>query len=159
MPLGSVRYRTKGCVKGLIGIPLGSVICSSFVGGTNMQAIDQSLIIVEDEPLISMMVGEIAEDLGWKVDGSAQTEADAFALLNRSVPSLALLDINLGLTTSLAVAASCRDRGIPVVFITGYSAKEVSPLCGGAPVLAKPFSPEDLDQALRRAMVADALIA
>jgi CheY-like chemotaxis protein len=117
-----------------------------------MQAIDQSLIIVEDEPLISMMIGEIAEDLGWSVDGRAHCEADAFTLLSKSNPDLALLDINLGLTTSLAVAASCWERGIPVVFVTGYTARDVPPLCGDAPVLAKPFSPVDLDNALRRAM-------
>jgi CheY-like chemotaxis protein len=112
---------------------------------------DQSLIIVEDEPLISMMMEEFADELGWSVSGCAYGEADALILLDCTSPQLALLDINLGANTSLSVAAACRQRDIPVVFITGYTARDVPSECGDAPVLAKPFSPNDLDQALRRA--------
>jgi DNA-binding response OmpR family regulator len=120
-----------------------------------MQNEAQSLILVEDEPLISIMIEELLQDLGWTVDGSAHTEADALTLLGTCSPRLALLDINLGLTTSLAVAASCRDRQIPVLFMTGYTARDVPPQCGEYPVLAKPFSPDALDQALRRALRKD----
>ena len=115
-----------------------------------MHHIDHSLLIVEDEPLISMMIEEMAGDIGWTVVGSAYSEANAFELLNRSKPHVALLDINLGLTTSLAVASTCRERGISVIFTTGYTAQDVPSQCGNAPVLAKPFSFEDLQQALEK---------
>jgi CheY-like chemotaxis protein len=120
-----------------------------------MQHLDKSLIIVEDEPIIAIMIEDLVRELGWTVDGSAHTEANAFGLLANCSPKLALLDINLGLTTSLAVAASCRDRHIPIVFMTGYTAKDVPVQCGDAPVLAKPFSPEELERALRRAFLAE----
>lgn len=120
-----------------------------------MQNAAQSLIVVEDEPIISIMIEELVQELGWTVNGSAHTEADAFSLLGACTPRLALLDINLGLTTSLAVAASCRDRHIPIVFMTGYTARDVPSQCGDDPVLAKPFSPDALDQALRRALRRD----
>ena len=109
-------------------------------------------ILVEDEPLISLMIQDYLADLGWAVDGTAHTEADAFALLNGCRPELALLDINLGKTTSLAVASACRDMGIAVVFITGYVARDVPYQCGNSPVLPKPFSPADLQVALRRGL-------
>lgn len=99
-----------------------------------------------------MMIEETVQDMGWTADGSARTEADAFALLDKCHPGLALLDIHLGLTTSLAVAATCRDRHIPIVFMTAYTAREIPPLCGDTPILAKPFSPEDLERAIGRAM-------
>lgn len=111
-----------------------------------------SLIVVEDEPLIAIMIEELAQELGWAVDGTAYSEADAFCLLDRCSPSLALLDINLGSSTSLAVAATCRDQHIPVVFMTGYTAKDIPPQCGSAPVLAKPFSRDDLERAFARAL-------
>ncbi|WDR02710.1 response regulator [Devosia algicola] len=115
-----------------------------------METIGKGLIIVEDEPLISLMIEDIAHDLGWLVVGSVHTEEDAFRLLGQCQPRVALLDINLGLTTSLAVASSCQDRGIPVIFITGYTARDVPSQCGGAPILAKPFSPCDLERSLKR---------
>lgn len=115
-----------------------------------MHHINNSLLIVEDEPLISMMLEEMASELGWTVLGSAHTEANAFELLNNSQPEVALLDINLGLTTSLAVASTCKDRGIFVIFTTGYTARDIPSQCGDAPILAKPFTPDELKQALKR---------
>lgn len=117
-----------------------------------MQYSDRNLIVVEDEPLISVMIEDMVQDLGWVVQGSARTEADAFTLLNRGEPDLALLDINLGLTTSLAIAASCRHRQIPIVFMTGYTARDIPTQCGNAPVVTKPFTQEQLDQAMHRAL-------
>ena len=117
-----------------------------------MKIVDQSLIVVEDEPLISVMIEQMAQDLGWAVQGSAYTEESAFDLLNASTPALALLDINLGLATSLAVAAACRDRQIPVVFMTGYTARDIPAQCGNAPVVSKPFTQEELDLAIHRAL-------
>lgn len=112
----------------------------------------QRLIVVEDEPLIAVMIEEMAQDLGWAVGGSAHTEAAAFSLLDSSEPSLALLDINLGSTTSLGIAATCLDRHIPIVFMTGYTARDVPPQCGNAPVVIKPFTQEQLDRAIHRAL-------
>ena len=117
-----------------------------------MHHIDRSLIVVEDEPLICVMIEEMVQDLGWAVEGCAHTEESAFDLLNASAPGLVLLDINLGLTTSLGVAASCRDRRIPIVFMTGYIARDIPSQCGDAPVVTKPFTEEQLDHAIRRAL-------
>jgi hypothetical protein len=47
-----------------------------------LQTTDQSLIVVEDEPLIAMMIAELVEELGWSVEGSAHTEAGTLGLLN-----------------------------------------------------------------------------
>jgi CheY-like chemotaxis protein len=117
-----------------------------------MHQTSKNLIVVEDEPLLAMLIEDIVQDLGWTVDGSAHTEADAFIVLAGCTPTLALLDINLGLTTSLAIASTCRDRHIPIVFMTGYTARDVPLQCGDAPILTKPFSTDDLQQAIRRAM-------
>ena len=117
-----------------------------------MQASAHSLIIVEDEPLLAAMLAQEVEDLGWKVVGIAHCEESAFALLNASAPNVAVLDINLDLGTSLAVAATCRDRNISIVFTTGYSTDDLPRQCEGATILTKPFSFKDLGQALDHAM-------
>ena len=88
-----------------------------------MQKDPRNLIVVEDEPLIAIMLMDLVEDLGWSVDGSAYNADEAFSLLAECNPKLAILDINLGQTTSLEVASVCRERGIPILFVTGYTAK------------------------------------
>ena len=113
---------------------------------------EPNLLIVEDEPLIALMVEDMASDLGWRSMGSARTEIEALNLLERSTPSLAVLDIKLGSSTSLGIATTCRERNIPIVFITGYTAADVPRECGDAPVLAKPFSPADFARALQRGL-------
>jgi two-component SAPR family response regulator len=109
------------------------------------------MIIVEDEAIISLMIESLADDLGWAVGGTASNEAEAKLLLECCMPSVAVLDINLGASsTSLSVAAICRERGVPVLFITAYTAAPLPAACGDAPILAKPFSTEDFEAALGR---------
>lgn len=111
----------------------------------------RNLILVEDEPLLAMMLGQTVQELGWIIDGTAYTEAGALDLLSKCHPKLALLDLHLGATTSLAIASACRDRHIPVVFMTGYSAGDIPPQCGDAPIVSKPFSSDELERAIARA--------
>jgi CheY-like chemotaxis protein len=111
-----------------------------------------SMVIVEDEPVIALMIEAMATDLGWSVAWTAHNEPSAFDLLESSTPTIAVLDINLGLTTSFALAAACHDRGIPILFITGYTATKIPDRCGNDPILAKPFSPEDFQIALGRCL-------
>lgn len=48
------------------------------------------IVVIEDEPLVAMMVERMAKDPGWDVEGSAHTEAEAFELLGFCEPNLAL---------------------------------------------------------------------
>ena len=108
----------------------------------------QGIMIVEDEPLSAMTLEQMVEELGFRVAGCAGSESDAFALLNATNPCAAILDLRLGLHTSLAVAGACKDRGIPVVFATGFSPSEYGRFCEGQPVLKKPFSCDELAKVL-----------
>lgn len=112
-------------------------------------------MIVEDEPLISIMFEEMADELGWSVYESARSEAEALALLQTAKPDVALLDIELSGTNSLGIAALCKARGISVVFTTGYTARDIPAECGTSPVLPKPFSLEEFERALSRALASE----
>lgn len=109
------------------------------------------IMVAEDEPLIAIMLEEMLRELGWEVSGTAYTEPEAMAQLDICQPSLAILDINLGGNTSLDVAAKCVERGIPIVFTTGYTAQDLPPECVGSPILAKPYSMAELEACLERA--------
>ena len=112
-----------------------------------MLAKGRRVIVVEDEPLIAIMIEEMLIELGWEVAAIAYSAPAAIAELETCQPALTVLDINLGPTSSLAVAS-----GVPVLFTTGYTAKNILPECGQAPVLAKPFSPVELAASVERAL-------
>ena len=111
------------------------------------------LLIVEDQPLIALMLEELAEALGWEVAATAYSAEAAMRALDHVTPALAVLDIDLGDSTSLGIAARCETLSIPVVFVTGYATSQVPLECGHAPVLSKPFSEEEFDAAVRHAIV------
>jgi CheY-like chemotaxis protein len=107
------------------------------------------IMIVEDQPLISIMLEEMVTELGHVVCATVADEKAGLAALMTEAPDLALLDINLRLCTSFKLADACRDRGVHPVFMTGYSVTDVPEECGNAPVLTKPFSAEELERGLR----------
>jgi len=115
-----------------------------------MDGTNKTIIVVEDELLVAMMIEEMLEEVGWRSIGKAQNENEALALLKLARPDAALLDVNLGSTTSLSVAAACRALNIPVAFVTGFIARDLPPECGNAPILPKPFSLVELSQTLAR---------
>jgi DNA-binding NtrC family response regulator len=111
------------------------------------------IIIVDDEPLIAMLLEDLLGDLGYKVEGSAYSEAQAFELLSQSRPQAAILDVHLGMATSFALASACEEKGIAVIYTTGDEHGWMAKLCKQSPILDKPFSREDLVAALEQVAV------
>lgn len=105
------------------------------------------ILVVEDEPLISMMLEDILADEGAQVIGPAASLASALALAGREALDGALLDVNLGDGKSFPVADLLRDRQVPYLFATAYG-KDSDPLLAEAAVLAKPFDLRSLLEAL-----------
>lgn len=117
-----------------------------------MLARSRRALVVEDEPLIAIMLEQMLEDLGWEVAATACSEQEALADLAADTPTIAILDFNLGSVTSLAIAARCAELHVPVVFTTGYSARYLPEECASAPILTKPFSLDELRGCLNRAL-------
>lgn len=110
----------------------------------------QSVLVVEDEALVAMLVEDALLDAGATVLGPAATVAEALALLERETPHVAVLDLNLAGETSTPVADALALRGIPFVVATGYGADGLPAGHASVPVLAKPYDPDDLTLALSR---------
>jgi DNA-binding response OmpR family regulator len=78
-------------------------------------------------------------EAGAEIAGTAVTVAEAKALLGRD-PTLAVLDINLAGETSFSVAERLAERGVPVLFATGYDAAGLVPEhLKAVPTLQKPI--------------------
>ena len=82
---------------------------------------DRRILVVDDEPLISMLVEGWLKELGCEVVGPARSVQDGLDLAGRTELDGAILDINLEGESSLALANALRLKGIPVAFATGDS--------------------------------------
>ena len=101
------------------------------------------LLIVEDEPLVAFDNEHFLSDAGFEVAGTVDTVADALAMIRDPGVDLVLADMRLSDGgTGIDVARAARDRGTPVLFVTGACPPEARALAVGC--LAKPYSQRDL---------------
>lgn len=112
------------------------------------------VLIVDDETYVAMMLEDMLQDLGCTVVGVAQNLDAGLELARRAEADVAVLDVNVGGKLITPVAQTLDERGIPLLFSTGYGAAGLGTEWRGRPVLPKPFAIEDLARALRQALAA-----
>ncbi len=110
------------------------------------------VLIVEDEPIIAMCLGELIVDEGCVLVGTAETVAKALLMAKTEDFDVALLDLNLHGETVAPVASAVLERGGAIVFSTGALASEVPVAFKAWPVLCKPYQDEDVLVALATAV-------
>ena len=98
----------------------------------------RNLLVVEDEPLIAMLLQDELEALGVHVIGPVSNLKSALRLAQMPNLDGALLDRNINGTFADEVADTLHNRQIPFVFVSAYERP------GGlkhrdVPVLHKPF--------------------
>lgn len=86
------------------------------------------VLIIEDEPIISMDLAKLVEDLGHRVVGTARTHTEAVAMAAKTNPGLVLADIQLadGSSGLEAVQEMLPKLEVPVIFITAYPERLLS---------------------------------
>ena len=106
---------------------------------------------VEDEPMLLLALQDQLADFGCEVVGTAARLEPALDLARDLSFDLAILDVNLAGRRVDTVAEAVAGRGLPVIFLTGYSGDFLGrPLQG--PVVEKPYSTAELRQALMTAL-------
>ncbi len=95
------------------------------------------LLVVEDEPLVALLMHQIFSDSGAEIVGPCNSLQEAEAKLNEPI-DVAVLDVNVGGTLVYPIAEALRRRGVPFVFVTGYQSDSVDAAFADAPVLTKP---------------------
>jgi CheY-like chemotaxis protein len=109
------------------------------------------MLVVEDEPLIALHIESLVHDLGHAVLGPVAYIDAALQILRAERVDGAILDIHLyGNSTSYPIAEALEVRQIPFVFLTAVDKGGMAPLFPAAAVVRKPFSPEQLQAAVRR---------
>jgi CheY-like chemotaxis protein len=111
----------------------------------------RSVLIVEDEPLIAMMLEDFLDSLGHKVAGTCESVAEALARVEQGGFDVAIVDIHLKGEQVWPVADRLADRGIPYVLATGGHIDPPPPAHAAVPILAKPFTLEAIGPVLDQA--------
>lgn len=106
--------------------------------------------MVEDDPSILMLVGDIFESRGYRVL-KAKSGTEGIMTAMNSVPDIVIADINMpsGYGSSLyhTLQADKKTKHIPFIFITGIpvaQAKKLIPDSLGVVLLLKPFDVREL---------------
>lgn len=107
------------------------------------------ILIVEDEMVVAMLLEDMLEDLGYQVAATAARESEALAAIAAIEIDAAILDVNLNGKRSYPIADALIERGIPLVFATGYGAGSLEHDYRDHPLLSKPFRISDLGNMLR----------
>jgi two-component system, response regulator PdtaR len=112
----------------------------------------KTVLVVEDEYLVASELQLILEDNGFRVIGPAATVAAALKLLHGEVPSLAVLDVNIGNELVTPVAEKLKALDVPFVLATAYANPERfgGTALADAPSVGKPTSERRLLAALRK---------
>ena len=98
------------------------------------------ILVVEDEPLIAMMIVEILEGEGCEVAGPAYNESQAADIIKNGGIDAAILDFNLGRDqTSASIATNLVERNIPFIFATGYGVQALRKANWVLPAVGKPY--------------------
>jgi len=114
-----------------------------------------NVLIIEDEPLISMQLEDLVRSLGHDICGTAATRTQAQQVVAEHRPGLVLADIQLadGSSGLDAVDDILAIEDVPVIFITAYPERL---LTGNRPeptyLITKPFQESTVRAAISQAL-------
>jgi DNA-binding response OmpR family regulator len=106
------------------------------------------ILVVEDEPVVAMMLEADLAEHGFVVVGPYGNIATALHAAQTENFDLALLDANLGGESIVPVAKATKARGIPILMFSGYSSLDRYPDLTDLPRVSKPGLNGDLMRAL-----------
>ena len=113
-----------------------------------------TILVVEDDALQALMLGEILEEIGHKVCAVTSTVTGAMAFVERYRPELLIVDVWLKDGTGLSLIEKVCEKGhVPHLFATGDIAK-IKLARPDAVVIQKPYHVFQLEAAIERAMEA-----
>ena len=111
----------------------------------------KSLLYVEDDPILAK---ETVARLGLMGFGDIRIACDLCqveALVKDFRFDIALLDVHLGMSTTIDIAAQLAETGAHIVFTSGYDRSELGDRLGDFAFLAKPYTFGQLSVALENA--------
>lgn len=107
------------------------------------------ILLVEDEFLVSLALEEDLRSLGARLVGPCNDLISALSAAQTERFEVAVLDVNLGGTMVYPLADDLVRRGVPFLFLSGYSAADMPARFADIPRIAKPADTTRLVAAIR----------
>jgi len=105
----------------------------------------KTLMIVEDELLVAMMLKDELEDAGYHVLDLTDRRAEALDVAKACKPDLALVNIRLaGHDDGIELAEQLKALGVPVLLISGQVSRARSARTVAIASLPKPYDAADM---------------
>ena len=114
----------------------------------------RSILIVEDEPLISMMLEDFVQSLGHSVAAICETVGDALAAIEGNSFDMAILDVNLKGENVWPVAHALRNLDVPFVLASGGHVDPPPSEFARVPMIDKPYTIDRIKPAIEQAVAA-----
>lgn len=113
-------------------------------------------MILDDEAIIALDLTGMLQDLGHSVVSVATRVAGGMEFARHGDLDMAILDINVHGVASFPLAAILQDRGVPIIFASGYGERGLIDGFRDALVLTKPYGMDDLSNMVAKARAAAA---
>ena len=117
----------------------------------------ESILVVEDNGIIALQIGELLEKNGYRVSGTTAYGEEAVELAKKNFPDLICMDIELmGKIDGIETARRIHEHAdIPLIFLTAYSdSRRLARATETAPYnyIVKPFDERELLVAVEMAL-------
>lgn len=108
----------------------------------------QTILLVEDNQMLSMVLAQMLNQLGYSSVLCAPDTASAEDHLTKHSVSFAFIDLFLGDETSIEIAKALEQKAIPFAVMSGADASDIPDSYQSYAFLQKPFFVEDIERVL-----------
>lgn len=117
------------------------------------------ILVAEDEFIIALDLCNTVEEAGFVVEGPYPNLTSAMLAVQKDVPDLAILDVQLDDGDSFALAEKLRQENVPIIFHSGrMTTDEMHEAFPEAQAVAKPCPPSTMLETVQHALE-DRLVA
>ena len=109
------------------------------------------VLLVEDEPLVALMMSGILAGLGLNVTGPVGVLGEALVVAEAEF-DVAVLDINLAGVLVDPLADVLSAKGVPIVFVTGYESSQLTKTYEDSVIIQKPVDFDLLRSTLQQVL-------
>ena len=107
------------------------------------------VVLLEDEPLVALDLEDMLIRLGVDSPAVVGSIERALEMLEAERFDLAILDLNIRGEVSLPVADCARNKGVPIIFATGYELEDEMLERYDARRVGKPYSRAHISAAIK----------
>ena len=132
-----------------VGKAIAQATLRNSITGTALNGV--RVLLLEDEAIVNFAITDVLHEFGYRVSACMHLH-EALAVIEQDLPDAAVLDVNIRGEMSYDVAEKLHEKGVPIVFLTGYATFELAGKWNKFPHCFKPCAPAELKALLIKAL-------